>query len=128
MHGEPTYQHPEAFCLMWYECEVCRARERIWNSRDGVTPFGVGCQECGNVATHVDLEKDQRVVEHALPADRRYRVFIDMPKGLEEAMVRGRIRRSQRDLTAEQAEHLVQRHMEDAEKRGPTPFLVHVFR
>src|SRR5438128_138761 len=39
--------HGEAFMLMWYECRGCGARERVWNSRDGVTPFGMGCASCG---------------------------------------------------------------------------------
>lgn len=36
------YAHPEAFTLMWYEGKAAdgsEIRERIWNSRDGVTPF-----------------------------------------------------------------------------------------
>jgi hypothetical protein len=41
------YQHGEAFCLMFYACP-CGHRERMWNSRDGVTPFGgITCPSCG---------------------------------------------------------------------------------
>jgi hypothetical protein len=46
-----TYQHKEAFALMWYEC-ACGHRERIWNSRDGVTPFGISCPSCGGYELH----------------------------------------------------------------------------
>lgn len=47
------YQHKEAFALMWYACP-CGHQERIWNSRDGVTPFGgVSCPSCdGAVPPH----------------------------------------------------------------------------
>jgi hypothetical protein len=42
-----AYQHKEAFALMWYAC-ACGHRERFWNSRDGVTPFGgIECPSCG---------------------------------------------------------------------------------
>lgn len=41
------HNHAEAFCLMWYQCKDCGAKERIWNSRDGVTPFGMRCPSCG---------------------------------------------------------------------------------
>jgi hypothetical protein len=40
--------HKEAFALMWYACP-CGHRERIWNSRDGVTPFGgLLCPSCNS--------------------------------------------------------------------------------
>lgn len=43
-----AYNHKEAFCLMWYMC-TCGHRERMWNSRDGVTPYGdVFCPSCGS--------------------------------------------------------------------------------
>lgn len=47
------HRHAEAFCLMWYGC-VCGHRERIWNSRDGVTPFGLACPSCDDngIALH----------------------------------------------------------------------------
>ena len=36
------HNHAEAFKLMIYACENpdCLHQEKIWNSRDGVTPFG----------------------------------------------------------------------------------------
>lgn len=36
----------ESFALMWYACP-CGHRERLWNSRDGVTPFALLCPSCG---------------------------------------------------------------------------------
>lgn len=54
-----TYKHKEAFCLMWYACKDCGHRERIWNSRDGVTPFGILCRSCGKFANHVEWQRDE---------------------------------------------------------------------
>lgn len=51
-------QHKEAFCLMWYACESCPHVERIWNSRNGVTPFGCGCPSCGGTMLHTEWYKD----------------------------------------------------------------------
>jgi hypothetical protein len=61
----PRYNHGEAFCLMWYACE-CGHRERAWNSRDGVTPFGLGCPSCGTLSLqHVmGAFHDERVVSY----------------------------------------------------------------
>lgn len=43
------YKHAEAYCLMTYACTniKCNHLEKIWNSRDGVTPFGCQCPSCG---------------------------------------------------------------------------------
>src|SRR5215469_16924087 len=58
--------HKEAFCLMWYACK-CGHRERVWNSRDGVTPFGMGCPSCGkSTLLHVDWELDVPSPAHQL--------------------------------------------------------------
>ncbi|MFW9930651.1 MAG: hypothetical protein ACFFD1_14780 [Candidatus Thorarchaeota archaeon] len=54
-----SYQHPEAFCLMQYACEKCYNLEVLWNSRDGVTPFTVGCTICHGMMRHIRWEQDQ---------------------------------------------------------------------
>ena len=53
-----AFKHNEAFCLMTYRDEVTGKKERIWNSRDGVTPFYVG------KAHHVEFDKDTFAPEH----------------------------------------------------------------
>jgi hypothetical protein len=72
---QPTpdgYKHAEAFCLMWYACE-CGHRERIWNSRDGVTPFGLACPSCGKPSLrHVEWRSDERRPEHKPPPGQRF--------------------------------------------------------
>lgn len=71
------HNHTEAFALMWYACE-CGHRERIWNSRDGVTPFGgVSCPSCGSKGmqgglTHVDWQLDQFAPDHKLADGQRF--------------------------------------------------------
>lgn len=39
--------HGEAFCHMTYRCGLGHTIQ-IFNSRDGVTPFGITCPKCGN--------------------------------------------------------------------------------
>lgn len=65
--------HGEAFALMWYACP-CGHRERIWNSRDGVTPFGgIFCQSCGRPdMQHVDWREDNCQPDHKLHPGQRY--------------------------------------------------------
>lgn len=65
-----AYQHKEAFCLMFYACR-CGHRERMWNSRDGVTPFGgITCPSCGKGfkdgagMEHVQFAADYCVPDH----------------------------------------------------------------
>lgn len=56
---------------MWYACS-CGHRELIWNSRDGVTPFGgVPCTSCGGDGltgglNHVDWRLDEIVPGYVL--------------------------------------------------------------
>ena len=53
-----SYKHPEAFCLMEYQCGKCGGMEILWNSRDGVTPFQINCQICGDRMSHVHPSHD----------------------------------------------------------------------
>lgn len=71
--------HKEAFCLMAYGCvgesrpgarqterlmHGCGHLERIWNSRDGVTPFMMGCPSCGGHLQHINWGADQYAPDH----------------------------------------------------------------
>lgn len=61
-----TNQHGEAFSLMWYSCP-CGHRERIWNSRDGVTPFAMACPSCGQPTMyHTEWGGDTPAPDHKL--------------------------------------------------------------
>jgi hypothetical protein len=67
------HDHKEAFCLMWYRCDTCGHKERIWNSRDGVTPFGMGCPSCGCFdMMHCDFQLDNYAPEHKLHRGQRF--------------------------------------------------------
>lgn len=65
------HNHTEAFALMWYVCE-CGHAERIWNSRDGVTPFGFGCPSCGQIAHHVAWHSDLYSPKYKLRHGQRF--------------------------------------------------------
>jgi hypothetical protein len=69
--------HAEAFKLMTYQCEKVREhREVIWNSRNGVTPFLVGCRSCNGQMQHIDFQRDVYSPGHKpKPGDR---IFTDL--------------------------------------------------
>lgn len=83
------HDHKEAFCLMQYECEKCSKLEIIWNSRDGVTPFVVGCNCCDGSMEHVNWGMDEYVPNHY--PHKGNRVFVDTSKQITEIYIRARI-------------------------------------
>lgn len=93
-----TRQHKEAFALMWYACP-CGHRERIWNSRDGVTPFGgIPCPSCGGKGperrglSHVDWNLDECSPDHKLADGQRF--FRSGTPDEAEAIMRRRIEKT----------------------------------
>ncbi|WP_157874832.1 hypothetical protein [Paraburkholderia atlantica] len=77
--------HADGYALMWYACS-CGHRERIWNSRDGVTPYVVPCPSCGaSSLTHVDWHDDQTRPTYT-PHDGQ-RVFVDMTRAQASQIV-----------------------------------------
>lgn len=65
--------HGEAFKLMKYECQNCDHKEILWNSRDGVTPFMIGCRNCEKgMMQHIDWHKDQYEPSHELKPGQRF--------------------------------------------------------
>jgi hypothetical protein len=52
-----SYVHKEAFCLMQYATDDGFLVEILWNSRDGVTPFGITSKD-GRPMKHVHWDKD----------------------------------------------------------------------
>lgn len=66
------------FMLMWYACK-CGHRERIWNSREAVTPFTLKCPSCGEgTMEHVDWHMD--VYDPNYKPNLGQGVFINMTK------------------------------------------------
>jgi hypothetical protein len=85
-HG---FHHSEAFALMIYRCESCGTRERLYNSRDGVTPFIINCRDCKGNMMHIDWQGDECLPGYV--PKRGQRVFIDTPKEVFEMFTRAKI-------------------------------------
>jgi hypothetical protein len=85
------HQHGEAFCRMKYRCGTCLREEWIWNSRDGVTPFGVDCSSpsCNGGMTHVEWHLDVYRPGYLLAEGERY--FADGTVDEAQAILRRRI-------------------------------------
>lgn len=60
-HG---HEHGEAFCHMRYASKDRAVVRSIWNSRDGVTPFGCLDPDTGVELLHVDWFDDRYDAEH----------------------------------------------------------------
>ena len=87
---KPTYAHKEAFCLMWYQCRECKSKERYWNSRDGVTPFGTVCPSCGGMdMMHVNWQFDECAPDHKPHYGQK--VWVDMTRERAEAIAKARV-------------------------------------
>lgn len=83
-------QHREAFCLMWYGC-ACGHQERIWNSRDGVTPFGTLCPSCGEPnLKHVRWREDVYAPDHKPAAGQR--LWVSMTRERAMAIAESRVK------------------------------------
>lgn len=89
--SDPQYIHGEAFMLMLYECKECPEREILWNSRDGVTPFGIGCRQCGGLLQHVAWKSDLRAPDYKPQPGQRF--FRDGTPDEAESIMRERIDR-----------------------------------
>jgi hypothetical protein len=57
---------------MNYRSEDGLVSEKIWNSRDGVTPFCVLAKDGKTMISHVDWHKDRRLPDFAPPPGTRY--------------------------------------------------------
>jgi len=85
----------ETFCLMKYKCEKCLKEELIWNSRDGVTPFAIGCSFCKREGSehgtmqHIDWSGDKYLPDYFPKFGER--VFITMPKEILQLIVKARV-------------------------------------
>jgi len=73
------YNHGEAFCLMTYQSRDGSAREVLWNSRDGVTPFIISSRD-GTGMEHIDWHRDKPVPDYKPPVGSR--IFVDATEEL----------------------------------------------
>lgn len=104
---EYGHVHGEAFMLMWYACKACGHRERIWNSRDGVTPFGCCCPSCGDIMRHIDWQRDEFAPQHKLLPGQHF--WRDGTPAEAEKIMRQRIERYREQFpqTPEQEAQLI---------------------
>lgn len=65
----------EGFHLMTYQCRNGH-EETIWNSRNGITPFIVGCQRCKQDSQHIYWNRDVYAPDHK--PKKGDRIFIDL--------------------------------------------------
>lgn len=99
------YKHPEAYCLMLYRCEKCGKLETLWNSRDGVTPFMIGCPKCGGWMKHICWNMDRQQRDYKPSVGQR--IFIDMTDDMKQETAKKMLQRiradgSMKDSTDEQ--------------------------
>jgi hypothetical protein len=82
----PTYQHAEAFAVMYYQADdITAGGELVWNSRDGVTPFVIGLRS-GGQATHAwNIIVPKRMPEDWQPPP-GMRVFTDLTPARARAL------------------------------------------
>jgi hypothetical protein len=117
------YQHVEAFCIMTYKCTnpLCGRVEVLWNSRDGVTPFTIGCSACHGIMEHVYWDMDRRDLNYAPRDDQR--VFIDMTEKHKRAYAEALLAQVRKDGVQEQDqsdEELIKKFMGSFQPGEPT--------
>ena len=105
------HAHVEAFCLMWYACP-CGHRERFWNSRDGVTPFGFVCPSCGSCDLHhVEFFRDVYAPDHKPRAGQS--VWISMTRARAAEIADARIAQTGAALSEQEREIVINEFFKD---------------
>lgn len=115
---------PDAFLIQTYTCKNGH-RERIWNSRDGVTPFVVTCR-CGAEARHVSMRDDVYALEHVPAAGER--IFADPTDDDRRALAERRfqeLKGTRYERAESEHEAFIEVLMRDL-RRNPAPKLVTV--
>ena len=105
--GMVEHDHGEAYKLMGYRC-ACGHQETIWNSRDGVTPFSLGCPSCGQMTLqHINWRRDIFAPNHKLHRGQRY--FRDGTSDEAEKIMCRRIERMTglHPLSPDEAQNLI---------------------
>lgn len=111
--------HAEAFKLMLYRCQVCNVGEWIWNSRDGVTPFGIDCRRCGEDALHSDWHRDVYAPTYRPKPGERY--FRDGLAAEARSIIRRRLesaRGTTYELPEEEWPEMIERIVTPSEMGG----------
>lgn len=79
-----TRQYNEAYMLMKYTSKAGEV-EWIWNSRDGVSPFGLLSKDGKDPLSHADWHEDAFVPNFVPPVGMRIFVDLTMDKALVSA-------------------------------------------
>lgn len=80
----PVQGDGEGFKIMTYRCKQGGHSESIWNSRNGVTPFMVGCRQCPGIMEHVEWHNDIYAPDFKPPAGMRIFVILTIERALEK--------------------------------------------
>ena len=94
---------------MWYRCGDCGHAERIWNSRDGVTPFMMSCPSCGQPKLqHGEWESDECLPDHTLRIGQRFWRDGTSDEAVAAMKRRIEILKDEYPTTAEDQEELIE--------------------
>ncbi len=129
------HTYAEAFMLMTYQCEKCGAKEIVWNSRDGVTPFmGPECRafndsrerQCGGATQHVDWQNDVYKPDYRpIIGDRIWRDgTLDMMRAIKKKMVNSNSQYITKEMEAEGISAFIERIAVEEHGEGGWPALV----
>ena len=106
------HQSAEAFCLMWYACRECGHCECIWNSRDGVTPFCMGCPSCGKPEmNHIEWQLDEYAPHHK--PRRGQRIWASMTMERATVLAKRMLARHKPDATDDEVQDLARDYFGD---------------
>lgn len=76
---KPKHNHAEAFAVMRYASKDGSVTEKLWNSRDGVTPFTLMSKDDRVEMQHVEWKSDLYAPDHPHTGLKvGDRVFVDM--------------------------------------------------
>ncbi len=123
------HTYGEAFMLMTYQCEKCKSVERIWNSRDGVTPFmGPTCrsEDCEGATQHINWEEDLYAPDHKpIAGERIWRDgTLDMMRDIKRKMVTKWPEYLTEEMKAEGLDVFIERIAVEEHGEGGWPALV----
>ncbi len=115
MVDRPKFNHAEAFMLMTYRSEGGTHEQKIWNSRDGVTPYqvhvdGVKLTHAMHEMTGPYMDRPEGCV--AQWETRTERAMIEAwRRSLERALLAGRMSKDEANAMADSVEHARAYHM-----------------
>jgi hypothetical protein len=131
-------KHAEAFYLMRYECggrldlndraprnrsPGCGHHEIMWNSRDGVTPFGTQCPSCGGDLLHTAFGSDRYAPGHKPHIGQR--VWRGGTRAEWESAYLRTVMRNQPSISRSEAETIASEYAREAVERGEPWLEVH---